>query len=217
MKVYQRISIRKNRSLKENEGVHMKRPLLFERIYDIFMGGFMVGVLQASKNNTDDSFEQLHREFLWLKNEQLNSLIPLKKQDPIFAKNFQIFFNQIFIDTLTQESIGGNAGAGHTGINAFYHPVTGEIKHFGNFHELREAFWDEVTGQTTLEGDYHCIFRINVQHTGKIVEVLFEQQPLTHQAKERLLGLEGVQIMIPFTRVYKALRKAESFEEIDPV
>lgn len=159
-----------------------------------------------------ENFEALHREFLWLKTEQLDAKIQKEKQDPILEKNLHKFFEQTFIDTLTQESIGGNAGAGHTGINAFYHPVTGEIKHFGNFHELKEAFWDEMKGQTTLEGDYHCIFRINVQHTGKIAEILFEQQPLTPQAKERLLGLLDFQVMIPFTRVYKALRSAEDLE-----
>lgn len=153
-----------------------------------------------------DNFESLHREFLWLKNDQMDALVPKEKQDPIFEKNLQRFFEQTFIDTLTQESIGGNAGAGHTGINAFYHPVTGEIKHFGNFHELKEAFWDEMKGQTTLEGDYHCIFRINVQHSGKISEVIFEQEPLTPQAKVRIQSLVGFQVMIPFSRVYQALR-----------
>ncbi len=182
---------------------------LFNWLYGTF---FTSPSLNEGISETPLNFDMLHREFLALKTDQMDVKIPKKKQDPILCKNLQLFFEQTFIDTLTQESIGGNAGAGHTGINAFYHPVTGELKHFGNFHELREAFWDEVTGQTTLEGDYHCTFRINVQHTGKITEVLFEQQPLTPQAKERLLGLVGFQVMIPFTRVYQALKCSEEIE-----
>jgi len=184
----------------------MKRLPLFNWIYGVF---FHPPELEEGASDSKVDFEALHQEFLWLKTGQMDAKIPREKQDAILSKNLDCFFEQGFIDTLTQESIGGNAGAGHTGINAFYHPVTGELKHFGNFHELREAFWNEMTGQTTLEGDYHCTFRINVQHTGKISEVLFEQQPLTPQAKERLLGLIGFQVMIPFTRVYQALRNVE--------
>lgn len=184
----------------------MKRLPLMNWFQGVF---FSDARAEESGGEVKLSFDMLHHEFLALKTDQIDAKIPLHKQDPILRKNLELFFEQTFIDTLTQESIGGNAGAGHTGINAFYHPVTGELKHFGNFHELREAFWDEVTGQTTLEGDYHCTFRINVQHTGKITEVLFEQQPLTPQAKERLLGLIGFQVMIPFTRVYQALRSSE--------
>lgn len=187
----------------------MKNISLFNWFYGVFANATP---LQEGYPDKGDNFEALHREFLWLKHDQMDALIPKEKQDPILEKNLHRFFEQTFIDTLTQESIGGNAGAGHTGINAFYHPVSGEIKHFGNFHELKEAFWNEMTGQTTLEGDYHCIFRINVQHSGKIAEVIFEQQPLTPQAKERLLGLVGFQVMIPFTRVYQALRRSEDAE-----
>ncbi|GEM_PF-4806707 len=195
----------------------MKKPQILNWIYDVFMSGFVSGALDAVQHMPEDSFEELHREFLWLKNGgQINEKIPKEKQDPVLIKNLQTFFEQKFIDTLTQESIGGNAGSGHTGINTFYHPVTGEIKHFGNFQEMNNAFWNEVTGQTTLEGDYHCIFRINVQHTGKISEIIFEQQPLTHQAQERLSGLIGLQIMIPFTRVYRALRRAEALDSTPP-
>ncbi len=181
----------------------MKNLPLFNWFYGVFVNTLPAEVGYPDKG---DNFEALHREFLWLKNNQIDAKISKEKQDSVIEKNLHKFFEQTFIDTLTQESIGGNAGAGHTGINAFYHPVTGEIKYFGNFHELKEAFWDEMKGQTTLEGYYHCIFRINVQHSGEIAEILFEQEPLTHQAKERLLSLVGFQVMIPFTRVYQALR-----------
>jgi hypothetical protein len=165
-----------------------------------------------SKKDDTDPFEALHREFLWLKDGQIDRWVSADGNDAILRRNARIFFHQDFVDALSQESIGGNAGAGHTAVHAFYNPLTGEIKHFGNFQDVKGALWHETTGSTTVEGDYHCLFRINVQYTGKIGEVIFEQKPPTDLARKRIQGLVGFQVMVPFTKIYQALRSLELTE-----
>jgi hypothetical protein len=159
-----------------------------------------------------DSFDELHRDFLWLKGGQIDQWVSSDGNDPVLGRNARTFFLQDFVDALCQESIGGNAGAGHTAVHAFYNPLTGEIKYFGNFQDVKGALWHETTGSTTVEGDFNCLFRINVQYTGKIAEVIFEQKPLSDLAQKRLAGLVGFQVMIPFTRVYQALRSTAVFD-----
>jgi len=171
-----------------------------------FEGSFLP---QGVKKGEADPFEALHREFLWLKGEQIDQLARQDGNDPILRRNARSFFHQDFVDALSQESIGGNAGAGHTAVNAFYNPLTGEMKHFGNFQDVKGGCWDEITGSTTVEGDFHCLFRINVQHTGKIAEVMFEQKPRSDLARKRIECLVGLQVMVPFTKIYKALRATE--------
>lgn len=159
-----------------------------------------------------DPFEALHREFLWLKGPQVEQWASRNGDDSLLKRNARSFFHQDFVDALSQESIGGNAGAGHTAVHAFYNPLTGEIKHFGNFQDVKGGRWDEITGSTTVEGDFSCLFRINVQHTGKIVEVIFEQKPRSDSAKDRIASLVGFQVMVPFTKIYQALRSTEEAE-----
>lgn len=186
---------------------------LWKKIFSLFRNGNGNGHgSRFTKKGDTDPFDALHREFLWLKEGQISELAQNQADDSIWIRNARAFFLQDFVDALTQESIGGNAGAGHTAVHAFYNPLTGEIKHFGNFQEIKGGRWDEITGSTTVEGDFSCLFRINVQFTGEIAEVLFEQKPLSDQAQKRLSTLSGLQVMIPFTRIYQALRTTETHE-----
>src|SRR5262245_2594914 len=155
----------------KNNILKARRRSFWTRLYEIFNKGNGNGHEALVGKPQEDPFDAIHHEFLWLKDGQIEEWARHDGNDPLWKKNARAFFHQDFIDALTQESIGGNAGAGHTGINAFYNPITGEIKHFGNFQDIKSARWDEITGSTTVEGDFHCLFRINVQHTGKIAEV----------------------------------------------
>src|SRR4029453_4339667 len=134
-----------------------QRKTFWQWLYGMLNGGNGNG--HRPPASQEDPFDAIHHEFLWLKSGQIDQWVKSDGDDPILKKNAGFFFHQNFIDALTQESIGGNAGAGHTGINAFYNPVTGEIKHFGNFQDIKGGRWDEVTGSTTVEGDYHSFFR----------------------------------------------------------
>ncbi|MFO1520185.1 MAG: hypothetical protein U1F57_11095 [bacterium] len=190
----------------------MSKALFWDWLYRLFDSENGHSAARGAKaKKGEDPFDAIHREFLWLKSGQIREKSLALGEDALWERNAHLFFRQEFVNTLTEESIGGNAGAGHTAINAFYNPITGEIKHFGNFQEIKGGCWDEITGSTTVEGDFHCLFRINVQYTGKISDVVFEQKPLSPVAQQRLANLVGLQVMIPFTKIYQALRS-----EADP-
>ncbi len=86
-----------------------------------------------------------------------------------------------FHTVLRGESIGGNAGPGHAGVNGYYDPQTGRITAFGNVQNIPP----EIVARGRI---FHM--RVNVMD-GTIVQVFGEGAPVPPQ----VAALNGMQVV----------------------
>ena len=89
-----------------------------------------------------------------------------------------------FADVLMLESIGGNAGAGSAGVNAYADRATGDIIQFGNVQDLRP----EVTQNPSLT---HVTFRVRPEirpgdPPTQITELFDQYNGLSPQARQNI-------------------------------
>ena len=99
----------------------MEKSLFWSWIYKTFRREETPSNKKYSLSESD-LFDDIQQEFLWIKQQQIQEKLKVYDLDSIWERNARLFFEQSFVDALSEESIGGNAGAGHTGVNAFYNP-----------------------------------------------------------------------------------------------
>ena len=74
--------------------------------------------------------------------------------NPIVKKNLKLMRSNRgggMVKSIMTESLGGNAGAFHQGINFYYNKETGEIVYFGNIQDVPSKF---INDQLYVEGSF---------------------------------------------------------------
>ena len=110
--------------------------------------------------------------------------------NPIVKKNLKLMRSNKeggMAQLISNESIGGNAGASHLGINFYYNKETGEIVYFGNIQHVPAKI---VANPLYVEGSfsYYINFGISKKmlfHDSKIDQIHYNVKD-TKQARINL-------------------------------